>query len=80
MSTRVPFSISKTVPARMQGVHRGIDHPSQVINHHAPPTPRSTQSTGLFKRASDSTGTFSRRRVFRGKGQQQFLESVESGQ
>ena len=40
---------------------------NEVINHHAPLTPRSTQSTGLFKRASDSTGTFSRR-VFREEG------------
>jgi hypothetical protein len=26
-------------------------HPKEVIKHHAPLTPRSTQSTGLFKRA-----------------------------
>ena len=36
-------------------------------NHHAPPTPRSTQSTGLFKRAPESTSMFSRR-VIRGEG------------
>ena len=67
MSTRVPLSISKTVPARIQGVHRGTAHPIEVINHHATLTPRSTQSTGLFQGASDSTGTFSGR-VFRGEG------------
>ena len=52
-------------------------HPSEVIKHHAPltPTPRSTQSTGLFKRAVYSKelqlqtvrGAFYRA-VFRGKG------------
>ena len=35
--------------------------PLEAINHHAPPTPRSTPSTGLFKRASEFTGTFSRK-------------------
>ena len=35
VSTRVPFLTSKTVPARMQGVHQGIGHPSEVINHYA---------------------------------------------
>ena len=60
----------------------------KAIIHHAPLTPRSTQSIGLFKRASEFTGTFSRLArktakqeaglfvvavwVFRGKGQQQF--------
>ena len=38
-----------------------------MINHHAPLTPRSTQSTGSFERASDSTGAFSKR-VSRGEG------------
>ena len=48
-------------------------HPSEVINHHAPLTPRSTQSNGLFKRAAYSKelqtvrGAFYRR-VFRGEG------------
>ena len=46
--------ISKTAPnTRVQDFRRGIGHPrspSEVINHHAPPTPRSTQPTGLFKR------------------------------
>ena len=67
MSTRVPLSISKTVPARIQGVHRGTVHPNEVNNHHAPLTPRSTQSPGLFKRASEGTVMFSRR-VFSGEG------------
>ena len=40
---------------------------SKAINCHAPLTPRSTQSTGLFKRASDSPDTFFKR-VFRGEG------------
>ena len=31
------------------------DGPKEVRNHHAPLTPRSTQSTGLFKRVSDTT-------------------------
>ena len=49
------------------------DGPNEVRNHHAPLTPRSTQSTGLFERA-----VYSRefqllfvtldRRVFRGEG------------
>ena len=38
-----------------------------MINHHESLTPRRTQSTGLFQRASDSPGVFSRR-VFRGEG------------
>ena len=33
----------------------------KAIIHHAPLTPKSTQSTGLFKRASEYTGTFSRK-------------------
>ncbi len=33
----------------------------KAIIHHAPLTPRSTQSTGLFKQASEFTGTFSRK-------------------
>ena len=49
---------------------RGTSYPNEVINHHAPLTPRSTQSTGLFKsqknsffkRASNST-IWSLRRV-----------------
>ena len=33
----------------------------KAIIHHAPLTPKSTQSTGSFKRASEYTGTFSRK-------------------
>ena len=49
-------------------------YPSDMINHHAPLTPRSTQPTGLFKRAAYSKelqtvrGAFYRR-VFRGEGE-----------
>ncbi len=68
MSTRVPFVISKTAPnTRVQGIYQGKGHPSEVINHHAPLTPRSTQPTGLFKRASEGTVIFFQR-VFRGEG------------
>ena len=48
-------------------------YPNDMINHHAPLTPRSTQPTGLFKRAAYSKelqtvrGAFYRA-VFRGKG------------
>ena len=58
----------------IRDVHRGIAYPSEVINHHAPLTPSSTQSTGLFKRAAYSEklqtgrGAFFYRRVFRGGG------------
>ena len=49
------------------------DGPKEVRNQHAPLTPRSTQPTGLFKRAVCSKefqtlrGTFYKR-VFRGEG------------
>ena len=33
----------------------------KAIIHHAPLTPRSTQRTGLFKRASEHTGALSRK-------------------
>ena len=33
----------------------------KAIIHHAPLTPRSTQPTGLFKRASEYTGTLPRK-------------------
>ena len=67
MSTRVPLSISKTVHASIQGVHRGTVHPKEVNNHHEPLTPRSKQSPGLFKRTSEGAVMFSRR-VFSGEG------------
>ena len=49
------------------------DGPKEVINHHAPLTPRSTRSTGLFKRAvySKEFQTLCDkfyRRIFRGEG------------
>ena len=45
------------------------DGPKEVKKHRTPLTPsaRSTQSTGIFQRASDSIGAFSTR-VFRGEG------------
>ena len=42
------------------------DGPKEVRNHHAPLTPRSTQSTGLFERAVYSREC--QKRVFSGEG------------
>ena len=58
MSTRAPLSISKTASAGRYGMFAS---PNEVINHHAPQTPRRTQSTGLFKRASEGTVMFFKR-------------------
>ena len=41
----------KAVCARIRGVVEGQAIPGEVINHHAPLTPRSTQPTGLLKKA-----------------------------
>ena len=59
--------IDLTDCARIKGVHRGTAHPNEVSNHHAPLTPRSTHSTGLFKRASEGTVMFFNR-VLSGEG------------
>ena len=56
-----------------------FQNPKEVIKHHAPLTPRSTQSTGLFKRAvyskefqtlrdSDSDTFYRRYLEIRGEG------------
>ena len=66
VSTRVPLSISKTLSARIQGARWGKSHPKEMTNHHAPLTPRSTHSTGLFKRASEGKALFFKRE-FRGE-------------
>ena len=58
------YVTSKTSPTtRVQGARftEGQRILLKAIIHHAPLTPRSTQSTGLFKRASEYTGTFSRK-------------------
>ena len=74
------LSISKTESAGRYGVfiiHGGIGHSKEGINHHATQTPRSTQTTVLFKRALEGTVMLSIR-VFSGgvpgKGQRQILE------
>ena len=51
----------KVFESGLRGKHRGIIYPYEAIHHHAPLTPRSKPSTGLFKRASECTGIFSRK-------------------
>ena len=60
------------------GVHRGIGHPSEVINHHAPLTPISTQPTAgrLIQNSKElqTARVHSLEGYLGGKGEQQFLE------
>ena len=64
MSTRVPYVISKTVPTkRVQGVRRGKAHPFESDNTPRTANAKSTQSIGLFKQASEYTGTFTTRKT-----------------
>ena len=75
MITIVPISISTTISANHKdmGCTQRDDGPKEVRNHHAPLTPRSTQSTGLFERTVYSREFQTLRdafykRVFRGEG------------